>query len=237
MFHKRFLPLSLALVAAFALVFVAGRYSPRADASPMVKAANSINAEAINPATTFADAKMNDDIGAAYVALAMSPSTSRRAMYSELSAKQKKAIWFLHLTLIRLSYTHSDLTRDQEAFFQKAGVMLYGTDFDNLAKNQAEVAKARALTDEADSLFGKGAAKFIFGDLGGALSVAGRGQPVGQKIAAFFADCACNDYWNFCGGSQVCKKQDSAVCTTTNSGCGVLWAYPCNGQCKDDNAE
>lgn len=32
MFHKRFIPLSLALVAAFALVFVAGRYSPRADA-------------------------------------------------------------------------------------------------------------------------------------------------------------------------------------------------------------
>lgn len=176
-----------------------------------------------------------EDIGRLYVALAVTPAADRRAFYAQFTEHQKRGVWLLHLTLNRLSIVNP--SQDEEAVFQAAISLALKTNFGDVNGNSNLLAEGKAAHNLAERVFGKGAAKRLFNDLGTAISLNGSSPATIRNVAAFVPDCGCNDYWSFCGSGKVCKVQPSHVCTTTSSGCGVLWAYPCNGECKDENAD
>ena len=194
--------------------------------------ANNVNSATIN--TTYNG--VGDDVGRLYVILSVSSRNDRRTLYSQFTPAQKRAVWTLHLFLLRLSINSP--TPDQEAFFQKVGLVLYRGDFDDLTKNVSTIREAKSLDEEAVRLFGKDGAHLIFNDLGGAMSLNGTATVKLEKARlSFDGDCACNDYWtSYCGEGKHCKKGEDN-CTVLNSGCGFLWWYPCNGLCVNNNPE
>lgn len=122
-------------------------------------------------------------------------------------------------------------TAAQLAVFQKVAVLIRRADFDDLSKNAGLLAEAQAVNAAAVAAFGPDEARALFTELGSAVKLK---SAYGQS-ARFDGACECNDFWNYCGDRRHCEKGLNN-CTEASSGCGFLWVWSCNGNCKDDGS-
>lgn len=206
------------IVALAASVWLTHSRSGQASATPA--------AAATAPDLTYNE---DQDVGRLYFSLAMLPQESRKAYYGQFSAKQKRAVWLLHVTMTQLNLPSA--TPAQQAVFQKIALFLHKANFDDLTKNDALLGEARAIQAAAEEAFGQSNATALLTQLGGAVKFR---SAYGQR-AGFDGACECNDYWNYCGDRRHCDKGGDN-CTEASSGCGFLWLWACNGVCKDDIA-
>ena len=218
--------LNAAIVVACALLLVA---------TAVAHFGGPLAASARGPAKTETTALVTYDkqqpVAKLYFSLALLPADQRRAYYNHFTEAQRKAVWALHLTMTQLDIETP--TDDQLAVFQKLALMIRRTNFTDIAKNDAALAaESKQIEAEAIAALGKPAATALLNDLGGAVTFK---ASMVQKARFLDGDaaCGCNDYWNYCGTNRHCAK-DLDNCDHASSGCGFLWAYECNGKCKDD---
>ena len=126
-------------------------------------------------------------------------------------------LWRDHFAYVRIN---EDLNAEQAAFLARI--------LD--AFDQSEMTEE--IEQEARELFDKELGSRVFNPgpfTCAAVSIVPKRMAFGFTAKRTFADCDCRQT----GTNWSCNHCDpSNTCTPTNSGCSLLWAYPCDGKCS-----
>lgn len=143
----------------------------------------------------------------------------RRAAYRALAVEHRRNLWREHLN--SFLEPESRLTATQQRVVR--GVL---AELDRYVDTPA-IAQVNMTRDGLPARI-----RAEFGDSLGAAVFAtlGSGQPSPSAPGAVVG-CNCSLSWG-CIGSSTCES--GTGCTQTESGCGYLWCWPCNGECRQN---
>lgn len=140
----------------------------------------------------------------------MSSLQDRKLAYSLLDGSEKSAIWKSHISTeaARLS-----LNNEQKEIVAEVLSFISSTDFES--NNWSETKEFQVIKKRLEGKFDLSAKTKLFANVGPEPQVVGGGG------------CSCAYASDFCGGSTSCSQ----ISCTMQSGCGLFWAYTCNGIC------
>jgi hypothetical protein len=197
--RKRF----LAPVLAVLLTATLGSASPAPDPPECVVAAAWVRAHHNALPTTLAE-------------LSRFSITYRRAIYGELPAATRAALWREHLEgFLRPG---QPLTGPQRAALREVIAQLPA-----LTAKRADPARARSLGKHLAGIFGRDLGRQIVATLGPA-SAPARTADARRPLC----DCSFGGAFNDCQGGTCTTN----LCSFTGDGCGAFWSEPCNGVCR-----
>jgi hypothetical protein len=194
-----------------------------------------------------------------YNTVAALPMDQRKAVFRKASSKEKSELWRTHLAL--LLNKRPDLSELQKNVVLAAMALATPDWFQarsDANKSRVDV-RLRSLEERIIAIFSKEDRVRIFATLGGeaaqCASTPDRRStvllnpinyndtstfgsfnrwtnygPVRQDMLKKKPDCHCSTQSDWCPMFSLCT---AGSCNSTDSGCGVLWNYPCNGSCLD----
>lgn len=175
-----------------------------------------------------------------YDSLAELRTPERRAFAAGQTSNVKADLWLLHFEKVLMD--HPELTAAERGVVLEAmGLVSSGVvNFDVLLPEQTPMARAsvEALEQRAIQVFPRQLLALTFGTIGRPY-IGKTGSPKWRLFPTIsIPDCECNVGSIFtCGGlptsPEYCNPSlPPSSCTWIISGCGFLWAYPCDGLCK-----
>ena len=213
--------------------------------------------EAADLFANIAGAKADDDLLSLYSDLSALPLKERKAAFRNSSSNDKSNLWRTHLALLLVK--RPELNEWQKAIDLSAVSLVTPEFFDVRSSSPAWKVKVRdplrALEQEILGAFSFEDGAKIFATLGDDTDAAKRTlTPWGsaslntinyrersapgpythnrfstQDLPAQRGSCDCSLSSDWCPISGYCS---STGCSGTQSGCGTLWSYPCNGECR-----
>jgi hypothetical protein len=202
--RKRFLQLGAGVAAAAGLV-LAGKAPALAEASECAEARAWVKA---NPG----------ELPRNYADFAAYSTTYRRAIYDELPAAARSKLWVEHLG--HYEATRAGLTVQQRKALNSASTIAADTGTFATARDAGTERRLTELEESVLAAFGRDEARTILATLGPA-------EPAKAAVGPL-AVCECSTWdTKWCWG--VCRE--SSACEYTWTGCGSLWAWPCDGWC------
>jgi hypothetical protein len=164
-----------------------------------------------------------DRLPRTYDAVVDHPMAYRKAIWDASPPDVRSRLWVTQFS--RYQAAHPDLTAAQRAVL--ADAIKLASDKAVFADGLTVDARVPALRDAALAAFDRTEGKALF-------AVLGSDEKADPAVQAITCDCAWESSW--CedppsGGCEYAKCN----CQATNSGCGSLWRYSCNGYCKEDN--
>ncbi len=139
----------------------------------------------------------------------------RKAVYELSSVEVRERWWTEHLGRV---LANEVLTTAQRRVIQRVQA-----DLGRLLVVVPASAAMRELTQEIKNSFDPEAAKRIFSTLGVTSAVAASSS--GEE------ECECNAYMDYCWGINI-DCEGGGECEESQSGCGTLWQFACNGTCE-----
>ncbi|MFE7853380.1 bacteriocin fulvocin C-related protein [Streptomyces sp. NPDC057403] len=159
-----------------------------------------------------------DALPTAYDDVVAYPESYRRAIHEALPAKARSRLWTEHLR--RYDEARPGLSADQRTVLRRARALAG----EPATFEGAPPAELREVGEAARAAFGPDEARAL-------LAVLGPSTAVTRSAAALPPpNCGCSIVDGYCGWTDPCVR---GGCTTTRTGCGSLWIYPCNGLCYD----
>jgi len=140
--------------------------------------------------------------------------TYQRAIFNNSPRSTQVGFWREHLG--RFVETHNELTLDQASFLTglSENLEVYFDAGDDRTSVEALEADAREL----------------LGDKLAAAAIANLGESNQLSVAAAPGGCSCSVGSDWCTGINTdCL---AGGCDRTSSGCGTLWLFNCDGNCK-----
>jgi hypothetical protein len=202
-------------------------------------------------------AKADDDLLSLYSDLSALPLKERKAAFRNASSNDKTNLWRTHLALFLVK--RPDLDEWQKGIILAAMSLVTPAYFEVRADSPTWKLKVRdplrSLEQEILGAFSFEDGARIFATLGDDTDAAKRTHtPWGsvslntvnyrergdadpythnrfsrQDLPAQRGSCDCSLSSDWCPISGYCN---STGCSGTQSGCGTLWSYPCNGECR-----
>ncbi|MEV3969512.1 bacteriocin fulvocin C-related protein [Streptomyces sp. NPDC050698] len=149
-----------------------------------------------------------------YDDVAALPLAHRRAVHAALPAGVRSALWVEHID--RWRATHADLTPAQARVVERARAAASRVSTFEFERGRRGTDEILRIDEAAEAAFEPAEAHALLATLGPA-------------EAAALPDCECNTYSDKCWGSSCIWVQNS--CVRSDSGCGTLWTWSCNGLC------
>jgi hypothetical protein len=203
--RKRFLQLGAGLAAAAGLVLAGKTPATAAEAPECAKARAWVKANLDKLPRNYAD-------------FAAHSMAYRQAIYAELPAEIRSKLWAAHFD--HYQATHAGLTTEQRKVIDQASTIVAGTGTFTAARHAGTEQRITELGESAIAAFGHAEAHAIVATLGPA-------EPAKAAVGPL-AVCECSTWdTKWCWG--VCRE--SSACEYTWTGCGSLWAWPCDGWC------
>jgi hypothetical protein len=200
----------------------------------------------------IADAKAEADLLKMYYDISALPLKKRKASFRNASANDKSSLWKTHLALFLVK--RAELNEWQKAIILAAMSLATPEYFEIRSIDSAWKAKvrdpSRALEGQIVNAFSLEEGAKIFATLGDDADLAKSSASVflnrinykplsdsgpykqwtsrfeGQEMALERGSCQCSTESDWCHMSSSCS---GSSCSPTQSGCGTLWSYPCNG--------
>lgn len=182
-----------------------------------------------------------------------------KAAFRNASRKEKSELWRTHLALFLVN--HPELSELQKEVVLEAMALATPVWFEARSDGQKSRVDVRlhSLEERIVAAFSKEERVRVFATLGGeaaqcatslnqrstvllntlnynATSNLGASNrwtnlgPVRQDMQLATSDCQCSTESDWCPMFGVCTFGN---CTSTNSGCGTLWSYSCDGSCRN----
>lgn len=213
--------------------------------------------EAANLFANVAGAKADDDLLSLYSDLSALPLKERKATFRNASSTSKSDLWRTHLALFLVK--DPKLNEWQKEIILTAMSLVSPGYFEVRSNSPAWKEKVRdplrSLEQEILSAFSFEDGAKIFATLGGDTEAAKRtsgsfmlsginykqlsdsgpyndrthNRFSGQDMLAERSSCDCSLDSDWCPISGYCN---ASTCSSTQSGCGTFWSYPCNGVCR-----
>jgi hypothetical protein len=211
--------------------------------------------EATDLFTHIAGAKADDDVLNMYFDLSALPLKERKASFRGASPKNQSGLWRTQLALVLVA--RPDLNEWQKQIILSAMSLVTPAFFEVRANDPAWNTKVlvplRALEEQILAAFSFDDAAKIFARLGddseaalrtrsgavllssikyhrlsdsGPYNDRSRNRLAAQDMWAGSGTCECSTDSDWCPISGYCNGTN---CSPTSSGCGTVWAYPCNG--------
>lgn len=204
-----------------------------------------------------ASGKTDDDLLSLYSDLSALPLKDRKAAFRNSSSNDKSNLWRTHLALLLVK--RPELDEWQKTIILTAISLATPEYFEVWPNSPAWKAKVRdplrSLEQEILSAFSFEDGARIFATLGddtdaakrtltpwgsvslNAINYRERSDPgpythnrfSRQDLLAQRNSCDCSLNSDWCPISGYCN---STGCSGTSSGCGTIWSYPCNGECR-----
>lgn len=168
------------------------------------------------------------------------PIKETKASFRNASSTNKSELWRTHLTLFLVN--HPELNERQKRIISTAISLATPEFFEVRPSEPAWKAKVleplRSLETKIVSAFSLNDGAKIFATLGDGTEFTKCSAHIQRADSRFVeqdeaiglerntCDCSTNSDW--CPISGYCKVGN---CSSTSSGCGTLWSYPCNGKC------
>jgi hypothetical protein len=207
-------------------------------------------------AAIFAESeKTDDDILKKYYDISALPLTERKASFRNASSNDKSNLWRTHLALFLVK--RPELNEWQKEVILAAVSLATPEYFEVGPKNPTWRTKVqdplRSLEEQILAAFSFEDGAKIFATLGddteaakripartGSFSLSGVTYKQLSDSGPYKFDnqdrfpraggpCTCSTQSDWCPISGYCNSND---CKTTESGCGTLWKYPCDGVCR-----
>jgi len=175
----------------------------------------------------------DDGVIETYLSLDSLSMAERKKLVARASAQQSSDLWRLHLSLALI--TSPSLSPAQQAVIVSAIALADPSLFDTRKRDSEWRGKIgpslQNLQVSARSVFSKDEAVKIFATLGKPIVPS---LPTATSLSVFvktsqdfLPSCSCSTHSDWC--NTVCTGTGS--CEHSDSGCGTLWMYDCNGQC------
>jgi len=197
--------------------------------------------------------KAEEDILRMYYDISALPLKKRKASFRNASAKNKSDLWRTQLALFLAR--HPELNQRQQDVILSAMSLATPDYFEvrssDPAWNEKVQVPSRSLEEQIVRAFVLTDAAKIFATLGDEEKSANSSRSVllksinykplsdsgpfkewahsrfaGQDFALEQSACQCSTASDYCPAWGYCRDGN---CTPTESGCGTLWSYPCNG--------
>lgn len=165
----------------------------------------------------------------------------RKAFFRRASADNKSELWRTHFVLYLIK--HPELNESQKETIVAAMSLATPDYFAVTSKSRDWKTKvrqpSRSLENKINAAFPLEEAEKIFATLGDKpdgpnslspdLLKSVDYKPVGFSQAVPENNCSCSTVSDYCPIFSFCR---AGGCSETQSGCGTLWDYPCNGSCQ-----
>ncbi|MBL1102658.1 bacteriocin fulvocin C-related protein [Streptomyces coffeae] len=163
-----------------------------------------------------------DNLPREYADLITHPMAVRRAVFAELGPQDRSSLWVEHLKRYRAART--DLSRQCRSVLDEALAIASAPSTFAVRSGRSSALQRRldAVTAKAKEAFGPDEARMLLATLGPG------DQADAPGTSALPGNCECNIDDSWCG-SKTC--QFTIDCHHSDSGCGTVWADPCNGMC------
>jgi hypothetical protein len=155
-----------------------------------------------------------DRLPTRYGDVAALPVAHRRAVFAALPAEARSALWVEHID--RWRSAHPDLTPAQAGVVDRARAVASKVSTFEFERGRRGTEEIRRIDADARDAFEPATSNALLATLGPAEAVA-------------LPDCECNTYSDKCWSSDCIWVQNS--CVHSDSGCGSLWTWSCNGLC------
>lgn len=155
-----------------------------------------------------------DRLPTRYDDVAALPVAHRRAVFQALPAEARSALWVEHID--RWRSAHPGLTPAQARVVDRARAAAADVSTFRFERGRRGTEEMLRIDADARAAFEPAASNALLATLG----------PV---EAAALPDCECNTYSDKCWSSSCIWVQNS--CVRSDSGCGTLWTWSCNGLC------
>jgi hypothetical protein len=152
-----------------------------------------------------------NEIAIAQVQTSQNP-VEQKSMYKLLNSSEKAEIW---KQKFRTALLNQDLNSEQRDFLVKLEKYVSHELFASKVKHDDTEIKSSAIR-----LFGVSIAQSLLTNLSQSFSL---------QVASSGRGCGCSTDSNWCGGNSTC---DRGNCGYSQSGCGTLWWYGCDGSCQ-----
>ena len=240
---------SKALVGAIVSLIVAGSFCTL-PTFPRAAASSDRAAKLVQRNDSFlnevAGAKPDHDLLKMYSDFCAFTLKERKALFRNASSSQKSELWRTHLALF---LDRPDLNERQKQIISTAMSLATAEFFEVPANTPAWKTKVRvplrALENQILAAFSLEEGAKIFATLGDNTKV-GRGPLTPGSVSLNRINywrlrdsavqdppsgppCECSTESDYCPITGYCG---AANCSPTQSGCGTIWSYPCNGACR-----
>ncbi|MGC4104543.1 bacteriocin fulvocin C-related protein [Ferruginibacter sp.] len=146
----------------------------------------------------------------------------QKNMYKLLTANEKAVIW---KRKFEKALTNKELTAEQKAFITKIKETIDPQLFSQDKTYFIKTLNEKEIKSTAIKLFGISTAHALLCSISNQAVL--DASTLNPSLAPQKCTCSKSDDW--CDGALTCQ---SAGCTDTSGGCGLLWAYDCNGNCQ-----
>ena len=171
-----------------------------------------------------------------YYAISTLPVGEAKASFRNASSNDKSELWRTHLALSLVK--RPELNERQKRIILSAMSLATAEFFEVRSSDPAWKAKVReplrSLEEQIANAFSRKDALKIFATLSDDTESANcittyPGSVLLKNINYQRGPCGCSTDSDWCPISGYCSKTH---CNPTQSGCGTLWSYPCNGDCR-----
>lgn len=152
------------------------------------------------------------------------PLRYRRAIFTASAANVRRDLWVQHLEAYRSA--HPRLTVQQNVIIDRARAMVRDPSISARADGADQ--KLTALHTDTLAAFGKKETFALLGALGPAAAPSARPSTVTPDAPTCPCFSAANGTQDFCDSGK-CTVDER--CEWQQSGCGIFWINPCNGDC------
>ena len=190
--------------------------------------------KATEPFGNVVTGKTEVDILKGYYAISSLPFYERKASFRNASSSQKSLLWRTHLSLFLVK--RPDLNDRQKHIILAAMSLATPEHFELRPSTSLWKTKVReplsSLENQISSAFSLEDGAKIFATLSdnlecGSQSATNTDESPSMEFQQ--SACTCSTTSDYCPIWAYCRPGN---CGTTQSGCGTLWSYPCNGVCR-----
>ncbi len=169
-------------------------------------------------------AKNSKNLPQTYENVIKYPLRYRRAIFNASAANVRRELWVRHLDGYRSA--HPKLTAQQNGIIDRARTLVQDPSISD--RSEASQQKLTALHQDALAAFDKNETFALLGALGPAAAPSARPSSVTSDVPTCPCFSAANGTQDFCDSG---KCTVDGYCEWQQSGCGVFWINPCNGDC------